>query len=100
MASQFKEYGFPEARGPNTARHKHLEHINRVRIEKVATPREFMQPMCCIPPLDWAVLKRRFPELIAPDAQIQAQAWRVFMAHPVSEQYRTVEKRRRNGASN
>lgn len=97
MTSQFKEYGFPEVRGPGVARRKHLEFLDRVRIEKTATPREFMQPMCCIPALDWAVLKHRFPELISPDHQIKTNAWRVFMAHPVSEQYRTVEKRRRNG---
>ena len=100
MASQFKEHGFPEVRGPNPERRKHLEFIDRVRIEKTATPREFMQPMCCIPPQDWAVLKVRFPELIAPDAQIQAQAWAVFLAHPASLQYRTTEARRRSGTNN
>ncbi len=97
MASQFKEHGFPEVRGPSAARHSHLEFVNRVRIEKTATPREFMNPLCCIPPLDWAVLKHRIPELISPDVQIKTNAWRVFMAHPASEPYRTVEKRRRNG---
>lgn len=100
MDHQFKEHGFPEVRGPNAERRKHLEFLNRVRIEKTATPREFMQPMVCIPPFDWAVLKHRFPELIAPDPEIQRQAWRVFMAHPVSEQYRTIETRRRSGQSN
>ena len=97
MAHQFKKYGFPEVRGPNAARHKHLEFLHRVRIEKTATPREFMNPMCSIPGLDWAVLKIRFPELISPDHQIKTNAWRVFMAHPVSEPYRTIETRWRNG---
>lgn len=100
MASQFKEHGFPEVRGPNAARHSDLEFLNRVRIEKTATPREFMQPMMCFPPLDWAVIKRRFPELISRDPQIQRQAWTIFAAHPASEPYRTVEKRRRSGTSN
>ncbi len=100
MVHQFNDHGFPETRGPNAERHNHLEFINRVRIEQTAKPREFMQPMCCIPPLDWAVLKNRFPELISPDAQIKTHAWRVFMAHPASEPYRTVEKRRRSGAGN
>lgn len=99
MRSQFKEHGFPEARGPNAARHNHLEFVNRVRIESTANNREFMQPMCSIPPLDWAVLKRRFPELINPDAQIQRQAWDTFLAHPASEPYRINEKRRRSGTS-
>ncbi len=94
MASQFKEHGFPEARGPNAERRSHLEFLNRVRIEKTAQPREFMQPMCCIPLLDWAVLKVRIPELVSPDIQIKMNAWRIFMAHPASEPYRTVEKRR------
>ena len=69
MSNQHKQHGFPEVRGPNAARHNHLAFIDRVRIEKTATPREFMQPMCCIPALDWAVLKVRFPELISPEAQ-------------------------------
>ena len=100
MSNQHNEHGFPEIRGPNAARRNHLEFLDRVRIEKTATPREFMQPMCSIPPLDWAVLKRRFPELISPDHEIKTNAWRVFMAHPASEQYRTNEKRRRSGSSN
>ena len=94
MASQVKEYGFPETRAPNAERRKHLEYLNRVRIEDTAKPREWMQPMCSIPPLDWAVLKVRFPELISPDPQIKTIAWRVFMAHPVSEPYRTTAKAR------
>ena len=94
MASQFKEHGFPEVRGPNAARLKHLEYLNRVRIEDTAKAREFMQPMCSIPPLDWAVLKHRFPELISPDPQIKTNAWRVFMKHPASEPYRTTARRR------
>ena len=100
MASQFKEHGFPEARGPSAARRNHLEFLSRVRIEETAKPREFMRPMVSIPPLDWAVLKHRFPELTCPDAQIQAQAWAVFLAHPASEPYRTNTKRRAIGASN
>jgi len=97
---QFRDFGFPEARGPNAERRKHLELLQRVRIEKTPRDLEFMQPMCSIPPLDWAVLKRRFPELISPDPQIKTNAWRVFMAHPASEPYRTTEKRRRCGTSN
>jgi len=94
MSNQFKDHGFPETRGPNRERQKHLAFLDRVRIEKTAGNREFMQPMCSIPALDWAVLKRRFPELISQDAQIKTNAWRVFMAHPASEPYRTREKRR------
>lgn len=94
---QFNDFGFPETRGPNRERHNHLEFINRVRIEKTAGNREFMQPMCSIPPLDWAVLKQRFPELVSLDPQIQRQAWDVFLAHPASEPYRIKEKRRRHG---
>ena len=98
--SQFKEHGFPEKRGPNRERRNHLEFINRIRIENVAVAREFMQPMCSIPPLDWAVLKVRFPELVSPDPQIKTLAWHVFMAHPASEPYRIQEKRRRSGTNN
>jgi hypothetical protein len=99
MANQHKDYGFPEVRGPNAERRNHLEFIDRVRIEGTAGNREFMQPMCSIPPLDWAVLKVRFPELISPDAQIKTNAWRVFMSHSVSAPYRTKERRRVNGSS-
>ena len=98
--SQFKDFGFPEKRGPNRARRTHLGFMNRVRIEKIAPNREFMGPMCCIPPLDWAVLKVRFPELIAPDPQIQKQAWDTFLAHPASLPYRSKERTRRSGISN
>lgn len=94
MDSQYKQFGFPETREPNAERRRHLEFINRVRIEQTASTREFMGPMACIPALDWAVLKVRFPELISPDQQIQKQAWDVFMAHPASEPYRTKETRR------
>jgi hypothetical protein len=97
--SQFKEHGLPELRGPNNARHNHLETIQRVRIEETATTREFMGPMLSIPPLDWAVLKVKFPELISRDPQIQKQAFDTFMAHPASEPYRTRERKRINGAS-
>lgn len=100
MTSQFKEHGLPEKRPPNGARHRHLELIHRVRIEQTPRDLEFMQPMLSIPPLDWAVLKRRFPELVCRDAQIQRQAWDVFLAHPASEPYRVKEKRRRSGSNN
>ncbi len=98
--SQYKEHGFPEVRGPNRARRDHLEFLHRVRIESTARDMEFMQPIACIPPQDWAVLKVRFPELISPDTEIQKHAWQVFIAHPASEQYRTVETRRRCGTGN
>lgn len=99
MEHQFKKYGFPETRGPNRERARHLQTIDRVRIEKTAVNREFMGPMACIPPLDWTILKVRFPELISPDAQIQKHAWNVFMAHPASEPYRIKERRRTCGES-
>ncbi len=97
---QFREFGFPELRGPNRARRDHLQFMDRVRKESVANNREFMGPMCSIPALDWAILKVRFPELIAPDPQIQKQAWDVFMAHPASLSYRTTERTRHSGRSN
>ncbi len=100
MASQYNEHGFPETRPINGARRKHLEFVHRVRSEKVAVNREFMGPMLSIPPLDWSVLKLRFPELISRDPQIQKHAWDVFMAHPASEPYRTKERRRHGGTSN
>lgn len=100
MANQFKEYGFPEVRGPNRERHEHLEFMKQLRIDDTARNLEFMQPMMVFPPLDWAVIKVRFPELVSKDPQIQRQAWAVFAAHPASEPYRTKEKRRRCGTSN
>ena len=100
MFNQHKEFGFPEARGPNRERHKHLEFMQRVRIEETPRDLEFMHPIMCFPPLDWAVIKRRFPELISHDPQIQRQAWAVFAAHPASEPYRAKEKRRACGTSN
>lgn len=100
MINQFKEHGFPEKRRANPARKKHLELVHRARIEKTPRDLEFMQPMLSIPPLDWAVIKVRFPELLSHDAQIQRLAWDIFLAHPASEPYRMKEKRRRSGTSN
>lgn len=93
--SQFNEHGFPETRPPNVARKNHLDFLARVRIENTPRSIEFMGPMACIPALDWAVLKVRFPELISPDTQIQKHAWSIFMAHPASEPYRVKERKRR-----
>ncbi len=100
MASQFREHGFPETRGPNAERRNHLEFLNRVRIEETPRDLEFMHPMCSIPPLDWAVIQQKFPELVCRDPQIQRLAWDVFLAHPASEPYRIIEKRRRCGTGN
>ena len=92
LMNQNREIGFPELRPANTERKKHLDMVKGVRKDNSARDMEFMAPMMSIPPLDWAVLKRRFPELIAPDAQIQKQAWNVFMKHPASEPYRVKEQ--------
>ncbi len=100
MASQYKKHGFPETRGPNRQRRNFLNFLDRVRIEDTARVLDFMAPMASIPALDWAVLKRRFPELVSRDPQIQKHAWDVFMAHPASEPYRTKEKRRTSGSNN
>lgn len=98
--SQFKDFGFPEIRGPNKDRRDHLALMDRIRIESTATNRDFMGPMCCIPALDWSILKVRFPELICPDPQIQKQAWDTFLAHSASLPYRSKERRRDVGKSN
>ncbi len=92
--SQFKEHGFPETRPPNVARKNHLDFLARVRIENTPRILDFMAPMASIPPLDFEVLKVRFPELISRDTQIQKHAWNIFMAHPASEPYRTKERKR------
>ncbi len=91
---QYNEHDFPEKRGPNRERKKHLELIHRVRVEETAKSREFMGPMMSIPPLDWSVLKVRFPELISLDPQIQKHAWDTFAAHAASEPYRTQFRKR------
>ena len=92
---QFKDFGLPEERGPSVQRHKQLELVKRVRIEDTARDIDFAGAIACIPPLDWAILKKRFPELISPDPQIQRIAWNVFLRHPASEPYRTKERRRK-----
>lgn len=92
---QFNEHGFPETRGPNAERKRHLDLVNRVRIEQPQRDLGFAGLMLSIPPLDWAVLKVRFPELICGDHQIQKQAWDVFMRHEACAPYRVKERRRR-----
>ncbi len=91
--NQFKQHGFPETRGPNAERRRHLELVNRVRIEQPQRDLGFAGLMASIPPLDWAVLKVRFPELVASDHEIQRQAWNVFMRHPASEPYRVTKRK-------
>lgn len=99
MTSQFKEHGFPEQRGPNTERHKHLELVNRVRVEQPQPKLDWGNLMLSIPPLDWAVLRVRFPELECEDSEIMRQAWQVFMRHPASEPYRVAKRKFHNGAN-
>lgn len=87
---QYKDFGMPEKRGPNAERQAILENNKRIRIEQPQVKLDSMKAMCSIPPLDWAILKVRFPELISPDHEIKKQAWITFYRHPVSEPYRVT----------
>ena len=89
---QFNELGMPEKRGPNAERQAILEENARIRIEQPQIALNSMKGMCRIPPMDWAVLKHRFPELVSPDHEIKRAAWITFYRHPVSEPYRVLPK--------
>lgn len=92
MPHQFKEFGFPEVRRKNPIRHGQLELNNILRNQHEVKSRDWGKLMVTIPPLDWAVLQVRFPELVSPDHEIMKKAWGVFMAHPASEPYRVKHK--------
>ena len=95
--SQFKQFGFPDyphKRAPNQQRRAHLEKWKAVRNENPHRELEWGAPMLAIPPLDWAVLKVRFPDLISPDHEIKKRAWNKFLASPLSEPYRSKERSR------
>jgi hypothetical protein len=96
---QFKEHGFPETRGPNAERKRHLELVDRVRTEQPQRDLGFAGLVASIPPLDWAVLKIRFPELVCGDSEIEHQAWAVFLKHPASEPYRVTRRKVRRGGN-
>lgn len=89
--NQYKQFGFPEIRGPNKDRHAVLERNARIRIEQPQVALPGMKMALTIPLLDWAVLRVRFPELDCSDAQIRRQAWVTFHNHPASEPYRMTK---------
>ena len=87
---QFDELGLPEERPANKERVEILENNARIRVEQPQRKLKNMMALCSIPPLDWAVLKIRFPELISPDHEIKKNAWITFYRHPVSAPYRVT----------
>jgi hypothetical protein len=49
---------------------------------------EFGHVALNIPPLDFEVLKRRYPDLVSPDAGVRTAKWKWFLRQPESEQYK------------
>lgn len=47
-----------------------------------------------IPTEDWAILRRRFPDLEAKDPEIREAAWREFSASELGELYRVTRSPR------
>ena len=92
--SQFEKYGLPERRSANKDRQESLEKLAQVRKDDSSRKQDWGYLACSIPPLDWAVIKVRLPDLMSPDAQIKNQAWAKFLNSPESLPYRVQEGRR------
>lgn len=58
-----------------------------------------MKMALSIPPDDLVVIKRLYPDLASPDAEIRHKGWKAFMASSFSEPYRVYEPSRRGATA-
>lgn len=86
--NQYKEFGLPETREANKCREHDLKLLKHIRDNKLHRKLDWGYHAFAIPPMDWAVIKIRFPDLVSKDAQIMNQAWAKFRADPISMPYR------------
>lgn len=89
---------------PNHERAALLESLARARADTNTRPATGGDPdpigymALAIPPLDYAVITRRFPDLVSKDKEISLKAWKKFCRSPESLPYRTdasIGKRQR-----
>lgn len=90
LPHQFKEHGMPKgSRKGNAQRKAGLNALQDMRNSGGLGHNEFGSVVLSIPELDFYVLSRRYPDLVAPDAETNKKAWDRFLASPESAPYRT-----------
>ena len=94
---QHQQFGMPTfvTNSGNKDRARHLAEVKRMR--EGIDPKghaSFGSVSLCIPELDAAIIKIRYPDLNSPDAEIRTRAWQKFARSPESEPYRTYKIKR------
>lgn len=100
--NQFKEMGMPAfvTRGGNAERAAGLERNKLLREGRLPAPNNlgshggFGGVALSIPPLDYEVIKRMFPDVTSKDHEIRSKAWQRFTKSPLSEPYRVSRIKR------
>lgn len=87
---QFKQFGLPRGtKQGNQHRKRGLNALQDIRNNGGLGHNEFGSVVLSIPELDFYVLARRFPDLVAPDPETNRKAWDKFLVSPESAPYRT-----------
>lgn len=75
-------------RNGNVKRRKGLDELRKLRNDGGLGHQDFGSVVLSIPELDFAVLQRRYPDLISRDNETNKRAWLKFLASPESAPYR------------
>ena len=70
-----------------------LDHNKEVMAQGGARSLSFGKAELCIPELVLAKLKKKYPDLAAPDMQIRVKAWKKFLASSESKPWRVSTPR-------
>ena len=93
---QFEKLGMPAfvSRGGTAERRAVLERNHLLREGRLPKPKHlgFGGIALSIPPLDYQVLRRLFPDLNSKDHEIRTRAWNKLARSELGEQYRTDRK--------
>ena len=70
-----------------------LDHNREVMAQGGSRTTSFGKFELCIPSLELANIKKRFPDLEAPDMQIRVRAWKKYIASAESKPWRVSQRR-------
>ena len=70
-----------------------LDHNKAVMAEGGSRTGSFGKFELCIPELELANIKRRFPDLTSPDMQIRVKAWKKYIRMAESKPWRVSQRR-------
>ena len=70
-----------------------LDHNKEVMAGGGSRTASFGKVELCIPELELANIKKRFPDLIAPDMEIRVRAWKKYLALAESKPWRVSQPR-------